>query len=390
MASPDATDFSELALLRWRLVLGRDPGGEGGLMAGANGEIARDDGLGAVDRALDFVYGGDRGADLADSMPYVPTWLGDIRRYFPRETVAFLEQDAIERRGLKHLLFEPETLATLEKDIRLVATIMAFKDLMPEETRRTARAVVAEIVTDLRQRLEQSFRQAVLGALRRDRHAPAKIARNFDIRRTVKEGLRNYDSALGKPIPDRIYFFANQRRYHEWRVIVLVDQSGSMGESVVYASIVASVFASLPALDTRLIFFDTSIADVSDRVDDPVDLLFGAQLGGGTDIARAVGYAAGLVERPEKTIILLISDLYESGNRRALLRSLRELRENRVNVLSILALNDAGVASFDRDLARDVRALDIPTFAATPGRLAEAVDLALRGEKGGSDGIGAV
>lgn len=390
MASREAADFSELALLRWRLVLGGDPGVNGGVMAGANGEIDRDEGLGAVDRALDFVYGGDRGADLSDSMPYVPTWLGDIRRYFPRETVAFLEQDAIERRGLKHLLLEPETLATLEKDIGLVATIMAFKDLMPEETRRTARAVVAEIVTDLRQRLEQSFRQAVLGALRRDRHAPAKIARNLDLRRTVREGLRNYDPALGKPIPDRIYFFANQRRRHEWRVIVLVDQSGSMGESVVYASIVASVFASLPALDTRLIFFDTSVADVSDRLDDPVDLLFGAQLGGGTDIARAVGYAAGLVERPEKTIILLISDLYESGNRRALLRSLRELRESRVNVLSILALNDAGVASFDRDLARDVRALDIPTFAATPGRLAEAVDLALRGEKGGMDGIGAI
>jgi hypothetical protein len=318
-------------------------------------------------------------------MPYVPTWLGDIRRYFPRETVAFLEKDAIENRGLKHLLFEPETLATLEKDIGLVATIMNFKDMMPEETRRTARAVVAEIVADLRQRLEQSFRQAVIGALRRDRHAPARIARNLDIRRTVREGLRNYDPLLGKPIPDRIYFYANQRRYHEWRVIVLVDQSGSMGESVVYASIVASVFAALPALDTRLIFFDTSVADVSDRLDDPVDLLFGVQLGGGTDIARAVGYAAGLVEQPEKTILLLISDLFESGNRRALLRTLEELRESRVNVLSVLALNDAGVASFDRELARQVRALDIPTFAATPGRLAETVELALRNDPGGLD-----
>lgn len=386
MASPEETSAPvDPALLRWRLVLGGDPAGERGVTAGAGGAIASDPALGAVDRALDFVYGGDRGADLSDSMPYVPTWLGDIRRYFPRETVAFLEKDAIENRGLKHLLFEPETLATLEKDIGLVATIMNFKDMMPEETRRTARAVVAEIVADLRQRLEQSFRQAVIGALRRDRHAPARIARNLDIRRTVREGLRNYDPLLGKPIPDRIYFFANQRRYHEWRVIVLVDQSGSMGESVVYASIVASVFASLPALDTRLIFFDTSVADVTDRLDDPVDLLFGVQLGGGTDIARAVGYAAGLVEQPEKTILLLISDLFESGNRRALLRTLEELRESRVNILSVLALNDAGVASFDRDLARQVRALDIPTFAATPGRLAETVELALRNDPGGLD-----
>ncbi|HEY7064504.1 MAG TPA: VWA domain-containing protein [Chloroflexota bacterium] len=380
MALADA----QAALLRWRLVLGPPPGGAGaaGLWADAQAAVEQDARLAALDRALDFLYGGERTGSLEASMPYVPTWLGDIRRYFPREVVAFMEKDAIERRGLKQLLLEPETLQSLEKDIGLVATILAFKNLMPDQTRQTARQVVAEIVDELRRRLETELRQAVIGALRRDRHSPLRVARNLDFRRTVREGLRHYQPELGKIVPERVHFFANQARYHERRIIILVDQSGSMGESVVYAAIVAAVFASLPALDTRLVFFDTSVADVSDQLSDPVDVLFGVQLGGGTDIARAVAYGASLVAQPDKTLFLLITDLYEGGDAAALLRQLAALKESRVQVLCVLALNDAGKGSFDKDLARKVAALDIPAFAATPNRLVEAVERALKGETG--------
>jgi uncharacterized protein with von Willebrand factor type A (vWA) domain len=294
--------------------------------------------------------------------------------------VAFMEKEAIERRGLKQLLLEPETLQTLQKDVSLVATLLAFKNLMPEQTRQSARQVVAEIVEDLRRRLETELRQAVIGALRRDRHSPLRVARNLDFRRTVREGLRHYQPDLGKIVPERVHFFANQARYHERRIIILVDQSGSMGESVVYAAIVAAVFASLPALDTRLVFFDTSVADVSDQLSDPVDVLFGVQLGGGTDIARAVGYGASLVVQPEKTLFLLITDLLEGGSPAALLHQLAALKESRVQVLCVLALNDSGKGSFDKDLARKVAALGIPAFAATPNRLVEAVERALKGE----------
>ena len=374
----DAT--REAALLRWRLALGPEPAGAGGLWGEAEAALAGEPTLAGVDRALDFLYGEERQGGLQGSMPYVPTWLGDIRRYFPREVVAFMEKDAIERRGLKQLLLEPETLAGLEKDVGLVATILSFKSLMPDQTRQTARQVVAEIVEELRKKLENQTRQAVLGALRRDRHSPLKLARNLDVRRTVREGLRNYQPELGRIVPGRIYFYANQRRYHEWQIVILVDQSGSMGESVVYASIIAAVFASLSALDTRLVFFDTEVADVSDELSDPVEVLFGVQLGGGTDIARAVRYGATLVTRPEKTIFLLITDLYEGGDSADLLRQLAALVEGRTKVLCVLALNDGGTASFNRDLARKVAALDIPAFAATPNRLVEAVERALRGE----------
>lgn len=389
-----SNDDRRRALLRWRLVLGPQEGGQGrgggqggagGLWGESEAMLAAEGGLGELDRALDFLYGEqERSAGSGASSPKVASWLGDIRRYFPREVVAFMEKDAIERKGLRQLLLEPEVLQSLEKDVGLVATILAFKHLMPEQTRQTARQVVAEIVEELRNRLENETRQALLGAMRRDRHSPLKVARNLDLRRTVREGLRNYQPGLKKVVPERIHFFANQRRYHEWRVIVLVDQSGSMGESVVYASIVAAVFASLPALDTRLVFFDTSIADVSDQLSDPVEVLFGVQLGGGTDIARAVRYGTSLVGQPEKTLFLLITDLYEGGSQADLLQQLGALKENRVQVLCVLALNDGGTASFDRDLARKVASLDVPTFAATPNKLVNAVERALRGDLAGS------
>jgi hypothetical protein len=382
-AGIDRDQRAEAALLRWRLIVGPEAGGgASSAFAAADGAVGADARLARIDRALDFLYGQpeERSGGLGASAPYVPTWLGDIRRYFPRDVVAFMEKEAIERRGLRQLLLEPETLATLEKDVALAATILGFKSLMPEETRRTARQVVAEIVEDLRQRLEMQIRQTVLGALQRNRHAPMKVARNLDVRRTVREGLRHYEPSLGKIIPERIYFYANQRRFHEWRIVVLVDQSGSMGESVVYSAVFAAVFAALPALDTRLVLFDTNVADVSDQLSDPVELLFGVQLGGGTDIARAVAYASGLIEQPERTLLILITDLHEGGDRASLLRGLAALREDRVRVLCVLALNDGGVASFDHALARDVAALDVPTFAATPNRLVEAVERALKGE----------
>ena len=387
MAS-EPSDAAQRALLRWRLVLGPESAQQSSstLWGEAEAAMSGQPGLGEMDRALDFLYGegGQRGGSGASS-PYVASWLGDIRRYFPRDIVAFMEKDAIERKGLKQLLLEPEALASLHKDVGLVATILAFKHLMPEKTRETARQVVREIVDDLRKRLENQTRQSLLGAMRRDRHSPLRVARNLDLKRTVREGLKNYQPSLKKIVPERVHFFANQQRFHEWRVIILVDQSGSMGESVVYSSIVAAVFASLPALDTRLVFFDTAVADVTDQLSDPVEMLFGVQLGGGTDIAKAVSYGASLVTQPEKTLMLLITDLFEGGNQANLLGQLAALKEARANVLCVLALNDKGTASFDPDMARKVAALDIPTFAATPSKLVDAVERALRGDHAGAD-----
>jgi hypothetical protein len=383
------TSEQQRSFLRWRLVLGHKA--EGGLngrvaldaLAGAGGLDAEQDVFG-LDGALELVYGEAKGkGGSAASLPNIPRWLGDVRRYFPGEVVAMVQKDAIERRGLRQLLFEKETLPRLEKNVGLAATLIALQAMIPDEVKETARQVVREIADQVREKLEPQIRQAVVGALARNRHSVLSVYRNVDWKRTIERNLKNYDPAQRILVPERFYFWANQRRLREWQVILCVDQSGSMANSVVYASIMAAIFASLDALRTHIIFFDTQVADMTDFLGpghDPVDLLFGAQLGGGTDIARAVAYAAAQVLQPEKTLFILVTDLYEGGDESALLRHLAELVESRVRVLCLLALDDTGRPSFNRELARRVRSLDVSAFGCTPTRLIDLIGDVLQGK----------
>ncbi len=376
------TPEQQRALLRWRLVLGQkaERALGGGMALSHLASVAPEQDVFGLDDALELVYGGEeRQGGTSASLPNIPRWLGDVRRYFPTDVVAMVQKDAIERRGLRQLLFEKETLPKLEKNVELAATLISLQGMIPDEVKETARQVVRAIVEQIRQKLEPQIRQAVIGALTRNRHSALPVYRNVDWKRTIERNLKHYDPTRRVLIPERFYFWANQRRLREWQIILCVDQSGSMANSVVYASIMAAVFASLDALRTHLIFFDTEVADMTDVLDDPVDLLFGAQLGGGTDIARAVGYAADLVLQPEKTIFILITDLYEGGDEEALLRRLGALVESHVRVLCLLALDDAGRPSFNRALARQVRALDIPAFGCTPGKLVELIEDVLKG-----------
>jgi uncharacterized protein with von Willebrand factor type A (vWA) domain len=225
------------------------------------------------------------------------------------------------------------------------------------------------------------MRTAVLGAIRRDRSSPLKVMRNIDWKRTIRSNLKGWDATRRRIVPDRFHFWANQRKRHEWDVCILVDQSGSMAESVVYSSIMAAIFASIDVLQTRLLFFDTEVVDVTPLLVDPVDVLFTAQLGGGTDINRAVAYAQKeLVVRPEKTLFLLISDLYEGGNRDELITRMRQLADARVKSMCLLALSDGGKPSYDHDLARIFGEMGIPCFGCTPKLLAEVVGRVMKGQ----------
>lgn len=395
---PELTADQKDALLRWRLCLGRraDRASAYGLsfpglgLDVAGGRLALPgwslDGhdLVEMDAALEFVYGEtERSASLAGSNPYLPpelpVWLSNLRRFFRRDVVAVVQKDAIERRGLQELLFEKETLPYLEKNVELVATLLAAKDLIPAKAKQTARDVVQEIVDRLMDELRNEVRQVLLGALTRTRHTPLPVYRNIDWPRTIRANLKNYDAEAARIVPERVYFWGNQKRFHEWRVILAVDQSGSMGTSVVYSSVMAAIFASLPVIETNLIFFSTEVVDMSDRLADPVDVIFGAQLGGGTDIGQAVTYAAGLVTEPDKTILLLITDLYEGGSASRLLAQLSELRESKVKAVCLLALTDKGTPAFNRSLAAQIRDLDIPAFACTPRKLVDVMARLLKG-----------
>jgi hypothetical protein len=387
------TEEQRHQLLRWRLVLGQRAqkcqcGAKGGPECSCTGSALDLSGLASsmpdtdafgMDGALEMIYQ-ERGAGLEGSKVNIPRWLGDIRRYFPQDVVAMIQKDAIERQGLDELLFEPETLPLLEKNVDLVATIISLQNMIPEQTKETARQVVREIAEQIKKKLENEIRQAVFGAISRNTHSPLLVYRNIDWKRTISRNLKNYDGELKRIIPDRFYFWANEKKFREWQVIVCVDQSGSMASSVVYSSIMAAIFASLSVLRTNLVFFDTQIVDMTEQLSDPVEILFGTQLGGGTDIAKAVTYCAQQVVQPEKTIFLLITDLYEGGNRSALLSQLGALVESKVHCLCLLALDDTGRASYDHDLAHRVSDLGIPTFACTPNKLIQMMENILQGK----------
>jgi hypothetical protein len=374
------------ALLRWRLALG--PGAEK-----ASPELALDrlaDGnelgqsapeLGELDRVLQFVYGEGEARAGAGSKPYLPTWLAAVRRFFRHDVVALVQKDAVEKKGLTQLLLEPETLPLLERNVELVATLVAAKDLVPDQAREAARAIVREVVDELRRRLESEVRTAILGAVRRDQHSPLPSLRNVDWTRTLRRNLDGWDAEKKRLVPRRFYFWKNQRRKHEWDVVLLVDQSGSMAESVVYASVMAAIFASLDVLRTKLAVFDTEVVDLTPLLTDPVDVLFSAQLGGGTDIHRAVAYAQQhLIERPERTILLVVSDLYEGGDAPALVARLRQLVDSRVRALCLLALTDDGRPSYDHALAQDLVNVGVPCVGCTPRRLIDVMARLLRGD----------
>ncbi len=307
-----------------------------------------------------------RTAGLSGSAPAVARWLGDIRTYFPTSVVRVLQHDAIERLGLHQLLLEPETLEHLEPDVELVATLVALGRVIPEHSRETARAVVRRVTDELERRLAERTRSAVAGALNRTARARRPRHGDIDWPSTIRANLRNYQPELKTVIPEHLVGFGRKHPSLKRAVVLAIDQSGSMAGSVVYASVFAAVLAGMRALDTRLVAFDTAVADLSAQLADPVDVLFGVQLGGGTDINRAVAYCQQLIERPADTVFVLLSDLFEGGVADELVARLASMARSGVTCVALLALSESGAPSYDHELAGRLAALGIPAFACTP------------------------
>ena len=293
-------------------------------------------------------------------------WLGDIRKYFPSSVVQTMQRDAFERLNLKNMLLQPEMLDSVQPDVHLVSTLMSMNGVIPTETRETARLVVRKVVDELMKQLEEPLRSAVTGALnravrnRRPRHA------EIDWNRTIRTNLRHWQETYHTLIPETLIGFGRKSQRPQREIILCIDQSGSMADSIVYSSIFGAVMASLPAVKTHLVLFDTSVVDLTEEMHDPVDILFGVQLGGGTDINRAVGYCQSLIRDPRNTILVLISDLYEGGVERNLLQRAGELIQSGVQCIALLALSNAGSPFYDKELAAKLAALGVPSFACTP------------------------
>ncbi|TIN59849.1 MAG: VWA domain-containing protein, partial [Mesorhizobium sp.] len=306
---------------RWRLAIGADE----------ETSSALSDTDKRLSAALDALYddgAGDAAADprkrrggLGRSAPRVAQWMGDIRSFFPAQVVQIVQKDAFERLNLKQMLMEPEFLKAIEADVNLVADLISLRSVMPAKTKDIARTIIADIVAKLMQRLEQKTAEAIRGAVDRSQRTNRPRQRDIDWPRTISANLRHYQPEHKTIVPEKLVgFMRKQRRLVDLDEVVLcVDQSGSMASSVIYASIFAAVMASLPVVRTKLVCFDTAIVDLTEELSDPVEVLFGVQLGGGTDINQAVAYCADRIERPTKSHMVLITDLYEGGNGQELL-----------------------------------------------------------------------
>lgn len=360
--APPPTD----RLQRWRLVLGSEATPSCGAVEGRVREM--DMALAALyeaDSQRGLGKGGQRGG-RGDSAPSVARWLGDIRKYFPSQVVQVMQRDAMERLNLRQMLLQPEMLESAQPDVHLVANLVALSSVIPAATRDTARAVVRRVVDELMKKLEEPMRSAVSGALNRSQRNRRPRHSEIDWNRTIRANLRHWQPEYRTVVPQSLVGYGRKARQPQREVILCIDQSGSMAASVVYSSIFGAVMASLPAVATKLVVFDTAVVDMTEQLQDPVDLLFGVQLGGGTDINGAVGYCQTLVREPRNTILILISDLYEGGVESGLLRRAHELVEAGVQFIALLALSDEGAPAYDRDLAAKLAALGVPSFACTP------------------------
>ncbi len=355
-------------LRRWRLLLGGDENdGTGFDLRGGD--------LG-MDQALAALYDSDRKGGLGSSAPNVARWLGDIREYFPSSVVRVMQQDALERLNLRRMLLEPEMLAAVEPDVHLVANLMALGSVMPAKTRETARLVVRRVVEELQRKLAEPLRQAVIGSLNRAARNRRPRHNEIDWPRTIRANLKHYQPDYQTIIPEtRIGYGRKRSALRE--IILCVDQSGSMATSVVYSGIFGAVLASLPSVRTQMVVFDTSVVDLTVKLSDPVELLFGAQLGGGTDINRALGYCQGLVRQPHDTILVLISDLYEGGNQEEMLKRAASLVASGVQFIALLALSNDGAPSYDHGIAAVLAGFGIPAFACTPDLFPELMGAAI-------------
>lgn len=363
---------------RWQLILGKDEGDNAIPLSDRDQRLAN---------ALNALYdkpeqSGKKSAGLGRSAPKVSKWLGDIRQFFPSSVVQVVQKDAFERLGLKQMLLEPEFLSAMEADVHLVADLISLRSVMPEKTISTAREVVQKVVDELMERLEKRTKEAVRGAINKGKRTHRPRYNDIDWHKTIHANLRHYQAEFNTIVPEKLIgYLRQQRRLTDLdEVILCVDQSGSMASSVVYSSIFAAVMASIPSVKTKLVCFDTSVIDLSDELADPVQVLFGVQLGGGTDINQAIAYCEKNIERPTKTHLILISDLYEGGNQQQLITRVSHLIRQGVNVISLLALCDDGRPGYDANLAQTFASIGSPVFSCTPDQFPDLMATALKRE----------
>ena len=380
-------------LARWRLVLGRTAE-EHGINCCGSAEAER------IEQLVGFLFapgGGEGGAGRrgrggsgrgrskdrqggkGGSQLTVPDWVDAVSELFPNQSKEVMQKELVRRRGIAELMDQPDLLEKIEPNMELVKTLLTHRDLLNEKTRVLARKIIAQVVEELKRKMQVQVEQAITGAIRKDRHSPRKVFRNLDLKTTLRRNLKNYDRPSGKLLVDHVYFYAAERKKKPWHVVVVVDQSGSMLESAIFSAVMASIFAELPAVKTSLVLFDTNVVDLSDQVGQPVDVLMKVQLGGGTDITKALQYSSTLVRQPQRTIVVLITDFYEGRPDSDLVAQTRLMAESGVRMIGLGALGYDARPSYNKDTAGKCRKVGMDILVCTPEKLAECMAQIIRG-----------
>ncbi len=361
-------------LNRWRLMLGRH----------AQGQISFSENnlrFMEMEEVLEYLYEREYGEEQEirkerqggreDSSLTVPSWIEKIRKLFPKQTVEIMERHALEQYGMNELLIDPEVLKKLEPNQALLKTILEFKHMMKGEVLAMAREIVRKVARELTEKMEQDMRCSLVGRLDKTSSSPVKCARNLNIKKTIRMNLKYYDADREQIVLRDVFFHSRMKRYHKWRVIICVDESGSMLDSVIHSAIMAGIFAKLPMLETRLVIFDTNVVDLSGYVEDPVETLMSIQLGGGTNIAGALKYCEKLIDFPYRTMVILITDLYEGGGYQNLYGVSRGIMESGAKLLVLTALDMDATPNYDKNAARVLAGMGAHVAAMTPEQLSE-------------------
>lgn len=360
--------------MRWRLVLGESTEDA---LGGLPGDWQ------ARDAALSYLYDREYGpgrntrmgagpGSLDPSQLTVPEWINLVHELFPRKTIERLEQDALERYQLEEMVTNPELLSRAQPSQTLLKAVLRTKHLMNQEVLAMARRLVRAVVEQLMEKLARQIIAPFTGSIDRRRRSFLKVAKNFDARTTIRRNLSNYDLSTQRLYIRQPYFFSRVRRQADrWQMIILVDESGSMADSVIHAAVTAAIFFGIKSLRTHLVLFDTSIVDVTEHCSDPVETLMNVQLGGGTDIGQALRYAAALVDNPRRTIVVLITDFYEGAPAQHLFSATKQLVTSGVSLLGLAALDSNAEPNYDRSVAGQMVKLGAHVAAMTPGELAE-------------------
>ncbi|MBQ8134034.1 MAG: VWA domain-containing protein [Clostridia bacterium] len=369
----ELTEKNKTDLNKWRLILGKNAERHIDFSGSYNGDISFEN----IENTLDYMYNMEYGTSIMrtggqeGSQPYIADWINEVRKLFPKKTVEIIEKQALEHFGLTALLTDKEVLEKMEPNTDLLKTILQFKHLMQNDVIIEAKKIIKKVVDELTEKLKTEIRRSLIGKLNRNMPSNVKSIRNLDIKKTIRLNLKNYDKENERIVLKNLYFNSRIKRHSKWKIIIAVDESGSMLDSVIYSAVMAGIFAKLPMVDTKLVIFDTQIVDLSDHIENTVEVLMGMQLGGGTDIGNALSYCENLCSDPHKTIFVTVTDLYEGGSETQFLKTCADIIGSGSKMIFLTALDKEANPAYDKTLGKKLADMGAFVGAMTPEQLGD-------------------